>query len=155
MHCFYVSAQVPFSKMFAHRCACIMWVSWSKALAHQVSGPNPRLRSDFYSCKAGLRLPHCKSVLRFYGGPIEDLAHGWPTTALSLPSLNSRKVALSRREETCLLHCLSKKSVTKFKFGLKVVDNKSVLLPRGMDVSSMRGQVPFAILELPPSRPVK
>lgn len=91
MHCFYVSAQVPFSKMFARVCACIMWVSWSKALAHQVSGPNPRLRSDFYSCKAGLRLPHCKSVLRFYGGPIEDLAHGWPATALSFPSLNSRK----------------------------------------------------------------
>eukprot|EP00668_Euglena_longa_P012336 GGOE01014776.1.p1 GENE.GGOE01014776.1~~GGOE01014776.1.p1 ORF type:complete len:980 (+),score=325.02 GGOE01014776.1:112-3051(+) len=72
---------------------------------------NARLRSDFYSCKAGLRLPHCKSVLRFYGGPIEDLddtlRHGYSLPdpkkfndfGVGIPfSTNAAKAALSTAE---------------------------------------------------------
>ena len=34
---------------------------------------NDRLRSDFYSCKAGLTVPHSKSLLRFCGGKVDNL----------------------------------------------------------------------------------
>jgi len=72
---------------------------------------NPRLRSDFYSCKAGLRTPHCKSVLRFYGGPTDDLddilRHGFRLPdpkkfndfGVGIPfSTNAAKAALSTSE---------------------------------------------------------